>query len=525
MNAVRDPDSGSFAERAAAPALLIALALPILFYGLGRYGIVNGDEALYHAMARQMLESGNWFRLEFAGQERIYDTLTHAPLYLWLKALVIAALGDSPWAMRLPSAVFGAAAVLATYALVCELCDRRAGFLAALFQLTTYQYVYLHSARTGEMETAVALAFTLAALFFLRAVERGRSFIPHHLCLVALLNLKAPIIVIPLLAELIFFALHRPAREGLRAWFTTALWLLPLGASWHIAQLFVHWDDLPAVIAMVSDHAAGGEIRHLSPQGILGHARFYVMTWLGGVWPYPVLSLVAWAAVLARARGTSEWGRWLFLSIMPVTVFVYFLLIALRHPWYLHPWLPFMCAFLAVGLADLERKPPSLAVCAALALALSLTLWLQIPFAFNPFADRSAAWWPRVSWVSTAGIGPLVGVPLLALLGAVAIALAVRAGRTRALATSIAFGLVAMAALRVAMSLAYVDHVSEFESFARELKRAKASGRAIEYPVELHDTAPFRAHYFFADEFELEEASPELLRQGVGYLLRPKPSH
>ena len=66
---------------------------------------------------------------------------------------------------------------------------------------------------------------------------------------------------------------------------------------------------------------------------------------------------------------------------------------------------------------------------------------------------------------------------------------------------------------------------SEFESFARELKRAKASGHAIEYPVELHDTAPFRAHYFFADEFELEEASPELLRQGVGYLLRPKRSH
>ncbi len=170
--------------------LLVLLASPLLFYGLGSYGIVNGDEAIYHYFARHMVQSGDWFRLVFAGEDRFIDAFTHAPLYSWAKAVVILVFGDSLYTMRVLSACMGVLSILATYHLVAHIANVRAAFLAGLIQLTTLQFVYLHSARTGEMETSLTLAFTLSALFFLRAVKDGRSFIPHHLCLVALINLN-----------------------------------------------------------------------------------------------------------------------------------------------------------------------------------------------------------------------------------------------------------------------------------------------------------------------------------------------
>lgn len=55
---------------------------------------MNGDEGIYHYMARRMVETGDRFLLEFTGEHRVYDTLTHAPLFLWAKALSILAIGS-----------------------------------------------------------------------------------------------------------------------------------------------------------------------------------------------------------------------------------------------------------------------------------------------------------------------------------------------------------------------------------------------------------------------------------------------
>ena len=88
-----------------APAALIALSLPVLFYGLGSYSVVNADEGFYHYVARNMVETGNWLRLEFTGEHRIYDTFMNAPIQYWARGLVIAIFGDSLWTMRILSAV------------------------------------------------------------------------------------------------------------------------------------------------------------------------------------------------------------------------------------------------------------------------------------------------------------------------------------------------------------------------------------------------------------------------------------
>lgn len=84
-------------------SILTAAAWPIIFLHLGRYGLVNGDEAFYHAVARNMLQSADWTRVEFIGEVRYYDTFTHMPLFVWLKTIPLATWGDDYFSMRIVS--------------------------------------------------------------------------------------------------------------------------------------------------------------------------------------------------------------------------------------------------------------------------------------------------------------------------------------------------------------------------------------------------------------------------------------
>ena len=156
-------------------ALLVLLSVPLLFVGLGSYSLVNGDEAIYRLISLRMLDTGDWLTLHDGVEPRFYDTFMNAPLHYWARALLHAVLGEGLWVSRLLSALFGLATVLVTYRLALRLAPgsanggRWAAFLAGFVQLTTYQFVWLHGARTGELETLVSFLVTAALLLFLFA--------------------------------------------------------------------------------------------------------------------------------------------------------------------------------------------------------------------------------------------------------------------------------------------------------------------------------------------------------------------
>ena len=93
--------------RILACALFALLAVPVIFVDLGRYSPVNMDELVYHGIARHMVDSGDFTRLHYFGETRPYDAVMNAPIFYWGKAVVIAAVGDGWWSMRILSAAFG----------------------------------------------------------------------------------------------------------------------------------------------------------------------------------------------------------------------------------------------------------------------------------------------------------------------------------------------------------------------------------------------------------------------------------
>ena len=192
------------------------IATVFLFVGLDRYGIVNVDEGIYHGIAERMVETGDWLHLDFRGERRVYDTFMNAPLHYWGRASLIAAFGSNGFTMRALSALFGVLTVLASYGLGCRLVGRRAGLLGAVVLLTSFQFLYIHGARTGELDTMATFLVVMICWTFLRSVEGDKSFVPHHLALAALGMTKMPLVILPVLAELVWLAFHPGERRHCR---------------------------------------------------------------------------------------------------------------------------------------------------------------------------------------------------------------------------------------------------------------------------------------------------------------------
>jgi 4-amino-4-deoxy-L-arabinose transferase-like glycosyltransferase len=517
----------SSARRLAAPGLLVALAVPLILMGLGSYGLVNRDEEIYHAVARQMVESGNWLELDFYGEARSYDTFMNAPLQYWARAVVISLFGPGPWSMRILSALCAVASVLLTYRLVYALATPRAALLAGLVQLTTLQFVYLHSARTGELEPALALGLTAAALTFVRRVRDGGSWISHHLVLVVLLNLKAPFVAIPMLAEVACFALIPATRGHTRSWIVTALWLLPLGAVWHLAQLVYLWEPFLEVMARMGDQASGAHTQKwlVGPGAEIGfgplcNAVFYTAAIAFGAFPYSFVYPLAIVGVLrGRASELSRRWPWQVIGVYVAALLLFYLIIEKHHSWYVVPAYPLLCAFVGCWLDDLRRRAPGVIPIVTIGFLLGALVWTRPDFtSFNPFAVRAYLLPLQLRLTTLGGVPAWLGVPATAL--AISAALLVVRGRAGPrfaplLASMLTGILVTVSAVRVALPLRYLDTISETAAFRRELDARGTAGAAL--PIDAPIPYAWDTRFYFDHDHEivrLAEARYRLYAKG-----------
>ena len=497
--------------------VLTLLSVPVIFYGLGDYGLVNGDEGVYHSISRNMLESGNWWRLEFTGEHRIYDTFMNSPLQYWLRGNVIRVLGDNYWSMRISSAVFAWLSVLALFTLVWWMATPRAAFLAALAQLTTFQFIYQHGARTGELEPFVCFLLIAAALTFLRGIFEGRSFALHVLCIGLLANFKMPLVILPLLADLAFFAVASEHRPHLRRWLIACLFL-PLAFVWHLAQFFWIGEEV--------SHAFRSMLGKIAPSDPAAKVKglasplYYAWVIFFGAFPFSVAYPFAIADNLRRpGKADDESRKLLLLLLYAVVVYLFFCFLDVRYPWYVLPAIPFLSALLGVWLDRFGMDRGVVISVVAPALLVSLLLCLE-PATYNPFSIQG--WhpqWGGIAWrdsgpVSAAWICPIL---FLATGGVALWARSRLEARYPLLLLPILCALLfAPAFLRVLRPLQFLDTQSEVETLHQELHRQLSSGQPLRYPIEVRELGPLKVRYFFGDDFRIIKARG---RPGVRYLL------
>ncbi len=492
--------------------LLLLLGLPVFFLGLASYSVVNGDEGIYHTIAATMVERGDWTHLDYHGQHRVYDTFMNAPTQYWARAILISLFGDGLWTMRILSAAAGLATVVLVYRLV-ALIDPRPGrlgpLLAALVQLTSFQFVYLHGARTGELDAVVCLLLVLLAITFLRAVQGERSFVAHHVCLVLLLTVKLPAVLIPVVAELALFATTRSARGSFGRYVRAGLVVVPLGLVWHAFQAASLWDEFREVATKMTGEAGGSVGGGEYVGGPLENLRWYAAKALHGLFPWSIALLPAALAIGIARKEDDERTGWRLALFLAVAVWLFFLVVSKRMPWYVMPSYPFVAAAVGVWLSRCtEGRRLDVVLAAAV---LGVVLCLRVPATdVRPLIERAARFPAELSWASGGAL----------LLGGIAVAagglhLAIRSRLPRLVPTAVLLVLLCLAAVRVGRPLGSLEHESELARLAAQLEEDRSAGRPIRYPVAIPESEGWlRVQFHFGRRFLAVKRGNAILLQG-----------
>jgi 4-amino-4-deoxy-L-arabinose transferase-like glycosyltransferase len=197
--------------------------------------LISGDEAVYAAASREMLESGDWILPSFNGEPRYQKP----PLVYWLIAGSYRVFGVSPGAARLPSALCGIATCALVFALGRRLGGPACGLASGLVMATNVGTLALSRV---AMTDPILCAFTTAAIaggVFARGSRASGAWLAFAFAALALGALtKGPIaIAVPALVFLPW-AWYRGELSGLappRAWLAGALLFVAIAAPWFVA--------------------------------------------------------------------------------------------------------------------------------------------------------------------------------------------------------------------------------------------------------------------------------------------------
>jgi hypothetical protein len=195
------------------------------------------DEAVYSHIALRIAESAQWRTPEFLGRYFLYKP----PLLYWLSAASVCFFGASPFALRLPCLLAGAAVCALVFLWSARIAGSGGGLVAASLLLTSSQYVNL----AGRTMTDILLCAAITAALFLLArdprLSRPGSWIGFGIATgCAVLAKSAAGSIAPLvLAAFALFA-RREDRPRMRSVFGVAAVAATVALPWFVYQYTVH---------------------------------------------------------------------------------------------------------------------------------------------------------------------------------------------------------------------------------------------------------------------------------------------
>jgi mannosyltransferase len=283
---------------------LTALAVVLRFPTLGVQAY-HHDEIV---TASRILRDGFWHAMEAVGFSESAPPLYYVLAWLWTQFT-----GTGEFGLRSLSALAGVATVPVAYLLGAELRGRRAGIAAALLVATNPMLVwYSQEARAYSL---LVLLTTVAALYFVRALDRGRRRDFTGWGIASALALATHYFaVFPVAIEALWLLRRRGrgALPGLWIVIATGLMLVPL-ALHQMSQGHVEW---------IGEHSLGHRVWEAAVTFTTGETGDVIGRpehMLPGIVPLLVIAL-ALLLLAARGRGADRRAGRRMLTISATTI-------------------------------------------------------------------------------------------------------------------------------------------------------------------------------------------------------------
>ena len=376
--------------------LFWVMALLILGVGLGLRDPWPSDEPRFALVARQMVESGNWW-FPHRGSELYSDK---PPMLMWWQATLYTLLGNWRLAFLLPSLLAALVTLGCVYDLGRRLWNRRIGLYAAWALLLAVQFVF--QSKKAQIDPLVMMFITLANYGLLRHLLLGPAWrwwwlgwfaaglgvITKGVGVLALLMLVPALIA----ARGRWRGLQLHAGDG-RFWLgpvffllAIALWLVPV-----MVQALA--TGLPEYRAYLDDILLRQTAKRYSQSWDHHQPWWYFLGTMATMW-LPTLLLLPWALPAWRRRLRRRDPRYLLPLLWWVLLLVFFSIPNGKRDVYILPALPMVCLALAPLIPGLLRRRDVqallAAVCALLCVAL-VTAGLSILLGEPRFEARLMA--------------------------------------------------------------------------------------------------------------------------------------
>jgi 4-amino-4-deoxy-L-arabinose transferase-like glycosyltransferase len=318
---LQDPQVDRWLTAALGVAILVSF-----FFNLHGFELFDLDEGAYTEVTRDMLARGDLIAPYLYG-----EPFFHKPILMyWLQAGSVALFGLNEFALRLPSALFATLWMLALYAFVARVIDKRTGLMAAIIGATTLEVTIIGKAAIPDALLNLMIAASLFAIFLHYRDGRRQWVYAAFICMGIGFLTKGPVAVgIPFITSLAFFAVRGRVRDWLRAAFNPLGIILFLGivVPWYLA--ITYREGAAFMLDFILEHNIG---RFQEPmEGHSGPIVYYIPVLLVGTLP--------WTAVLISAlwnvRHRLNEDLTLFLLLWFGFVFVFFSLAGTKLPHYL----------------------------------------------------------------------------------------------------------------------------------------------------------------------------------------------
>jgi 4-amino-4-deoxy-L-arabinose transferase-like glycosyltransferase len=407
--------------------LLLAGTAVLYLWGLGASGWANA----YYSAAAQA-GSVSWKAWFFGSSDASnFITVDKTPAALWVMGLSARLFGVNSWAILVPQALEGVAAVGLLYATVRRWAGPVAGLIAgAVFALTPVAVLIF---RFNNPDALLVLLLVAGAYATTRAVERGSA---RWLALAGacvgfgfLTKMLQAFLVLPAFA--LAYLVAAPGGLGQRirhvlvagaamvasaGWWVAVVSLWPassrpyIGGTQHnsVLELTLGYNGFGRLTGDETGSVGGG-----NGWGSTGIGRLFGSD-MGGQasWLLPAaLILLAGALYLTRRAPRTDrlraalllWGGWLL-----VTGATFSFMAGIIHPYYTVALAPAIGALVGIGGVALWRARSEPGTAAVLAASVAATgFWSFV------LLGRASGWHPALRWVVLLGALALAGVLLL----------------------------------------------------------------------------------------------------------------
>ena len=302
---------------------IVFLAYSSLLIFLGRHGgmgISNYDDAFYAQKAKEMLESGSLWIVNYHGQ----PSFENSPLPFWVMALVFKLFGISDYTVALPSALFGAATVLVTYRFAEHLFkDRLAAFLAGAILILPGFFV--DYARRGMVDIPLTFLVAAALFCFVKADGNPRWHLLFGVFTALAVLTKSVLGFFPLVIAFAYSLMARPgfplAGRGFYFWAGVTIALV-LGSSWYFINVLQlgKWFIQSHFGWLLFRRAIGEEMAGVVPKSDPFFFTGYLRALLGNYWPW--LPFAAAGMVLFGKRAVRDGDNRCLFIIIWITVII-----------------------------------------------------------------------------------------------------------------------------------------------------------------------------------------------------------